>query len=411
MKRVLTVGVIVVAALGVGAGAVAAMRSDDYQVGVILDSATNVVDGGTVQVNGFEVGKVSDISVEGGKAKLMLALEGNHVPLHDGAQVRIEWKAALGERMVNITDGPSGNAEIPDHGMIKGDMPVPMEFDQVLNALDPPTRAKLSSLINRLDSTVKGNEADVNQTVRSAGPAVQALGEVLRGLGSDGPAIKQMVTQLDTMVGTLAGREADLRTVIDQLSKTTSLTAQQHEALASALKKLPGTLQTAGKTLGDVPDAVGQAVPLLKDLEPATAKLPDVSRNLRPVLTDLRPLVAELRPTLADAQTLLNYTPGLLDTAHATAPGLNSAVSSLMPALSFLRPFTPEAVGLLSNWGSASANYDANGHYGRIYVQAGASSVNVNPGIVPPGFTSNPTPLPGSPVGQPWTDAFGSGIR
>ncbi|MBB2506588.1 MCE family protein, partial [Amycolatopsis echigonensis] len=114
---------------------------------------------------------------------------------------------------------------------------------------------------------------------------------------------------------------------------------------------------------------------------------------------------------LADAQTLLNYTPGLLDTAHATAPGLNSAVSSLMPALSFLRPFTPEAVGLLSNWGSASANYDANGHYGRIYVQAGASSVNVNPGIVPPGFTSNPTPLPGSPVGQPWTDAFGSGIR
>ncbi|GAB3354807.1 MULTISPECIES: MlaD family protein [Amycolatopsis] len=411
MKRVLTVGVIVVAALGVGATAVAAMRSDDYEVGVILDSATNVVSGGTVQVNGFEVGKVSDISVEGGKAKLVLALEGDHVPLHDGAQVRIEWKAALGERMVNITDGPSGNAEIPDHGMIKGDMPVPMEFDQVLNALDPPTRAKLSSLINRLDSTVKGNEADVNHTVRSAGPAVQALGEVLRGLGSDGPAIKQMVTQLDTMVGTLAGREADLRTVIDQLSKTTSLTAQQHEALASALKKLPGTLQTAGKTLGDVPDAVGQAVPLLKDLEPATAKLPDVSRNLRPVLTDLRPLVAELRPTLADAQTLLNYTPGLLDTAHATAPGLNSAVSSLMPALSFLRPFTPEAVGLLSNWGSATSNYDANGHYGRIYIQAGASNVNVNPGIVPPGFTSDPTPLPGSPVGQPWTDAFGSGIR
>ncbi|UUV28631.1 MlaD family protein [Amycolatopsis roodepoortensis] len=411
MKRVLTVGIIAVALLGGGAAAVAAMSSDDYEVGVILDSATNVVPGGTVQVNGFEVGRVSDISVEGGKAKLMLALEGDHVPLHDGAKVRIEWKAALGERMVNINDGPEGNAVIPDGGMIEGHMPVPMEFDQVLNALDPPTRARLSSLINRLDSTVKGNEDDLNRTVRSAGPAVQALGEVLRGLGSDGPAIKQMVTQLDAMVSTLAGREADLRTVIDQLSKTTSLTAQQHAALAAALAKMPGTLQTAGQTLGGVPDAVRKAVPLLKDLEPATAKLPNVSQNLRPLLTDLRPLVAELRPTLTYAQTLLNYTPGLLDTAHATAPGLNSAVSSLTPALSFLRPFTPEAAGLLSNWGSASANYDANGHYSRIYVQAGASSLNINPGIVPPGFTSNPTPLPGSPVNQPWTDAFGSGIR
>ncbi|NBH07489.1 MlaD family protein [Amycolatopsis sp. SID8362] len=410
MKRALTIGVVAVAVLGAGTAA-AAMGTDDYQVGVLLDSATNVVPGGTVQVNGFEVGSVSDISVESGKAKLVLSLEGDHVPLHDGAVVRIEWKAALGERMVNITDGPGGNAAIPDGGLIKGEMPVPMEFDQVLAALDAPTRAKLSSLINRLDSTVKGNEADLNRTVRSAGPAVAALGEVLRGLGSDGPAIKQMVSQLDTMVGTLAGHEADLRTVVDQLSKTTSLTAEQHQALAAVLAKLPGTLRTAGKTLGDVPGAVDKAVPLLKDLEPATAKLPDVSRDLRPVLTDLRPLVAELRPTLTDAQALLNYTPGLLDTAHATVPGLNAAVTGLLPALSFLRPFTPEAAGLLANWGSANANYDSNGHYSRIFVQAGAGSLNVNPGIVPPGVTKNPTPLPGSPVGQPWTDAFGSGIR
>lgn len=405
-------GIVALAAVMMfAAGAVAFAVNSGYRVSVVLASATNLVEGGAVQINGFEAGRISGISVHDGKAVLTMDLDDDFAPLHDGAKVRVDWKAVLGERLLTVVDGPATNATIPDGGMLRGEMPVPMEFDQVLAALDQPTRDHLVSVVNKLDDTVRGNESDLNGTVRTAGPAVQALGEVLRGLGTDGPAIKQLVTRLDGLVSTLNAREPELRNVIDQLSRASTATSSQRENLAVALRQLPPTLQQANQTLGKVPGTADKAVPLLMDLKPATDKLPSVTGNLQPVLADLRPLVGELRPTLAAADSLLRGTPSLLDSAHGVIPGVNSTLNDLLPALNYLRPYTPEAAGFLSNWASATANYDSNGHYARIYIQAGAGSANVNPGIVPPGHVSDPNPLPGAAAGQPWKDAFGSGVR
>lgn len=400
-------------AVVVGFGVVAVGSSDDdYEVNAVLASATNLVEGGTVKVDGSPAGTIKDISVRDGKANLTLDLEDDFAPVHDGAKVIVEWKATIGERHVNVIDGPTENAEIPNGGMLRGKMQAPMEVDQVLNKLDKPTRERLVSLLDRLNGTLKGNEGDINETVRSAGPALEALGAVLRGLGTDGPAIKQLITQLDSIVSTLAKRESSVRAVIDQLSRTTKLTAQRKAELSQVLAKLPGTLDTADRTLGNVPAVVDEVSPLLRDAKPATERLPSVARNLRPVLRDLRPMTAELRPTLAATSELLNYTPGLLDRVHATVPGVDTLVSDLTPALAFLRPFTPEVAGWVGNWASANAPYDSHGHYMRIFAQVGSTADVVNPGIpAPPGFTKDPTPMPGSLVNQPWTDAFGSEMR
>lgn len=409
MRRLLIPALVAAAA----AATVGATWADsDYTIGVLMGSATNVVKGGTVMVNGFQAGSVSDIGVRDGKAYVQLALDGDYVPLHDGAKVTVAWKALLGERLIEVHDGPEQNAEVPSGGMLTGTMDQPMEIDQVLNALDPPTRAHLSSLVDGLNGTLKGNEKDVQATLKSAGPALSSLGTVLKALGSDGPAIKNLVTTLDQMTGTLSARDKDVRAVIDDLSKLTSTTTGQHERLSQALQKLPETLDKANGTLGDVPGVADEAVPLLKDLQPATSKLPSVSKNLKPVLQDLRPLVAQLRPTLDSAKTLLGYTPGLLDQAHAVVPGVTSAAATLQPVLQFLRPYTPEAASFFALWGSAFANYDANGHYARIFgPQVGGTSLNNNPGVVPPGVRVDPYPLPGAAGNQPWTDAFGSQPR
>lgn len=408
MRRFLIIGLVVLAALATGSWALAGRG---YTVSVVLASATNVVEGGQVLVNGFEAGKVERISVQDGQALLELSLDGDYAPLHDGATVTIAWKALLGERLVDIKDGPGTAATIPDGGLIHGEQAKPMELDELLAALDPNTRAHLSSLVNQLQTTLHGNEKDLNATLHTAGPALQALGQVLQGLGSDGPAIKDLVARLNGMVGTLAAHDKDIRTIVEELSRTASATARQRTQLADSLRELPSTLDTAGRTLDSVPGVAGKATPLLQDLRPATQQLRSVADNLTPVLKDLRPLVGELGPTLSAAATLLDNTPALLDTAHGTIPGINAAVSYLQPALNFLRPFTPEVMGWTSAWASMSGNYDANGHYGRFLVNAGPTSVVDNPGITPPGTAYDPYPAPGANVGQPWTDAFGSGVR
>ncbi|HJQ47065.1 MAG TPA: MlaD family protein [Amycolatopsis sp.] len=408
MRRVLIIAVVVVAVI---AGSVWVMSDRKYYVGVLLGSATNLHEGGAVTMNGFPAGKIDAISVQDGKAMIRLALEGDSRPLHDGAQVTVEWKALLGERWIEIKDGPAGNAPIPDRGMIPGKQADPMNLDQVLAALDKPTRDHLSSLVEQLNTTVAGHEQDANATLRSAGPALLALGQVLGAVGSDGPAIRGLVTQLDTMVGTLSRRDADVRTIIDALSKTTSATVQQRQQLATALQMLPGTLDTANKTLGDVPGTADKAVPLLKDLRPATQQLPAVAQRLSPVLQQVPPLVDKLGPTLASAGQLLDYTPGLLDALHQTVPGLGQTTGYLGPVLNFLRPYTPELAGWFSEWSSIAGNYDSNGHFLRFYLQEGATTFSNNPGVLPPGTQNEPYPLPGANANQPWQDAWGSGVR
>ncbi|MFF5988814.1 MlaD family protein [Prauserella flavalba] len=409
MRRLMVIALAAVAVFGVGAWS---LSTDDYRVSVLLPSATNVVEGSPVLMNGFEAGEVASIRVQDGKARVELAIDADHSPLHDGAKVEVEWRALLSERHITVTDGPAGNAAIPDGGMLKGDMPAPMELDQVLAALDPETRTRLASLVRRLDGTVTGHEQDLRSTLKTSGPAVAALGDVLRGLGTDGPAIKQMVGRVNAMVQTLTARDGDLRTIVSSLSTLSAETAGQRQRLSDTLAALPGTLDTANRTLGNVPGVADKVVPLLDGLRPATERLPGVAGNLAPVLRDLRPLVGELRPTLAAADVLLDNTPGLLDSAHPAVTGLNSAVGALLPAVQFLRPYTPELAAHFSTWGSAMANYDQNSHYARLHISVSPETVNLNPGVMlPPDFTYRPYPFPGEAGRQPWTDAFGSGVR
>ncbi|OLL74656.1 hypothetical protein Ae168Ps1_3042c [Pseudonocardia sp. Ae168_Ps1] len=316
----------------------------------------------------------------------------------------MQWKAVVGERLLFVEDGPATNAEIPSGGMVEGDFPKPTEVADVLAALDEPTRERLTSLVGTLQNTVTGHEQDLNATVQTAGPALAAVGSVLRGIGTDGPAIKNLVTDLNGTVDTLARRQQDVGAVIDELSTSARATAGEREQLRAALAKLPPTLRTAQGTLDKVPGVTDEALPLLEDLRPATEKLPGVSEQLAPLLADLRPLVADLKPTLEAASTLLDRTPGLLDSSHRSLPGLAELAGGYAPVLETLRPYTPEVTGFLTTWGSAGQNYDANGRYMRIFAQAGTAPPTVYPpGVTPPGIVPEVAPAPGRPTTPPAT--------
>ncbi|MPY78506.1 MAG: MCE family protein [Actinophytocola sp.] len=410
MRRLLIPVVVLLVAALTGAGAVAALDRG-YTVSVVLPNASNLIEGGSVMRDGYEAGSIENIAVENGKARVDFSLEEEFAPLHDGAKVTVEWKAVLGERLLTITDGPAGHAVVPPGGMLTSAMAEPVEFDKVLSALDPPTRQRMNSLITRLSGTLRGSEGDINQMVRAAGPAVQALGEVMRGVGTDGQAIRQLVTQLNNTMRILAARDDEIQRVVNGLADASGTVVKQRKALGATLRSLPSTVRQANETLSKVPGAVDKTVPLLRDLRPVAERLPSTARNLRPVLTDLRPAVGQLRPALDSTAELLRTMPGTLDSANATFPQANTAMRDMVPALNYLRPYTPEVTGWLSNWASATGNYDANGHYGRIFIQSGLESGNVNPGITGPGVKQRPAPLPGEIVGQPWKDAFGSGMQ
>ena len=383
----------------------------DYTVTAVLPNAGNLFVGGSVMRDGYEAGSIKDITVEDGKAVVEMSIDEEFAPLHDGATADVVWKAALGERLLRIEDGPADNSELPEGAMLTGVQREPVELDAVLSSLDAPTRKRVASLVGRLQQTLDGREGDANASLRAAGPALRELGSVLRQVNTDGEAISQIVTQFDQTMGIVAQRDESLEQVVTSLAAMTDTVAGQEKALGSTLGKLPPVLERATTTLDRVRGTVDRTVPLLETLAPATGHLKPVARNLRPLLRDLRPTVAQLRPTLDSLSELLGVTPGLIDGSIATIPEADRAMTGLTPALDFLRPYTPELAGWASNWGSAGGNHDANGHYTRFHVLTGLEAPIGSTSTTGPGVTQNLTPKPGDPVGQPWTDAYGSEMR
>jgi phospholipid/cholesterol/gamma-HCH transport system substrate-binding protein len=400
-------------ALGVAAilavTAVRMLAGGGYTVDVVLPAATNLVNGSEVEIGGATAGKVEKLSVRDGKAVVTVSLEDDYAPLKDGTTARVSYKALLGERILELAPPADGN-DLADGALIEGTVDR-VELDQVLAALDAPTRASLTSLVSRLSSTVDGSEKDAQETLQTAGPAVAALGEVLQAIGTDGPAIRQLVTRLSRVMVTLSDRDTELRSTVADLDTAVGTIGANRQQLQQALKDLPETLRVARSTLDKVPSTVEEASPLLRDLRPGIAKLPAVSARLAPVLTDLRPTIAELRPTLGSLRELLAFTPALLDGASSVIPQADEVLSDLGPALGYLRPYTPELVGWLSNWGSGSANYDSEGRYLRAFITEGSTSTLILPDVVPPGIARVLSRLPGESEGQPWTDAHGSEMQ
>lgn len=410
LTRAAVLGIVLLAVAGI---VVATRNAAPYTVTAVLPAGNpNLIEGAPVYVDGFSAGSIQEVRPEDNQAVVTVAVDRELAPLHAGAFFHVQWKALVGERLLFIEDGPAENAEIPSGGIVEGTFPKPTEVADVLAALDPATREDLSSLVNRLDETVDGSERDFNETVRTAGPSLAALGEVLRGIGTDGPAIDALVTDLNAMMGTIAERDADLSAIVEELSTSAGNTVAVREQLRESLRRLPGTLQTAQTVLEGVPAVTDEALPLLEDLDPATARLAGVSQELAPLLADLRPLVGELKPTLQAASVLLDRTPGLLDGLDSTLPGIRDLTANYAPVLEFLRPYTPDVTAFVLNWGSAGQNYDANGRYMRIFAQEGTTSLVANPGVVPPGIVPEPANPPNSADDvSANTDASGEGMN
>lgn len=386
------------------------VSADDYEVSVVLPNANNIITGGSVMREGYRAGSVKSIEVVDGKAKLLLELDDSFGKLHEGVRADIAWKGTIGERLITLTDGPKKNAEIPSGALLTDVASEPVEISEVLSALDAPTRKNLNTLITNINATTSGHEEDMQAALKTSGPAVKQLGAMLGDLGTDGEAISQILTQSNRTMGILADRQRTLSQVIGNLSDMSESVVTRRKELGQTLETLPDVLEEGEKTFDAVPDAVDETIPLLEDLEPASEQLATTSKNLEPVLRDLRPAVQDLRPALGSLAKLLNETPAMMDAGSATFPAIDKALKGSQPAVDFLRPYTPEIVGWISNWASQAGNYDSNGHYSRFGILHGAESIvpAVSKGA---GVTQNLEPKPGDPVEQPWEDAYGDGVR
>lgn len=432
---------VIVAAVLAGLVSYKLSSGGGYAVTIVFPEATDLNKGSLVEVQGFAVGKVASLGLSDGQAMVKVNVNPGtgYNPLHTGSTAKIDYKAIIGERYVEINPGPASNPVIPNNGIISGGENR-VELQDVLNALDPQTRKQLSDLIPQLAETI-GSSRNVSDTLTAAAPAVTQLASLLDAVGSNGAALHQLVATMADLSTRLVSQQSSLVSTVSGLAKANGAVADENSYLATGLQRLPATLQQATTTLQKLPSTATAVVPLLNDLAPGAAALPAFATDLEPVLNELPPTIAQLQPNLSSLTTLLHYTPGLVNTANATVPGVTQALSSLTSpqqvtvptdasgaststittsVLDWLRPYTPELAAFQTNWGAWLAAYNSSGHIGPFTAVLGSGALTgavttsnryTSPatsfsGLVLPSTAANGPPFPGTVAGQSCTTCY-----
>lgn len=372
--RVAVLGVLVAAA--VLAAFVVLGGSSAHQYKLVFETAGQLVDDNSVTVGGRRVGSVKKIELTpDNRAEITVEVKEPYAPLHSGttAVVRGASLSGVANRYVALTPGPDSESELDDGARITEDSTTAIvDLDQLFNTLDEPTRDGLTKVIQGFGDWYAGRGEDGNASAKYFAPALSATRGLVQRLAADQEALDTVVSDTSKVVTALGERGPVLTDLVANTNASLAAIASENKALAQALDLLPQTLRRGSTTFVNLRAA-------LDDLDGLVSASKTSTKNLAPFLRELAPLIREAGPTVNELARLIR-TPGagndftdLMNDAPELArradPGFKNSIGALnksIPVLSFIRPYSPELVGWLRDFGQGAANYDANGHFARI---------------------------------------------
>jgi phospholipid/cholesterol/gamma-HCH transport system substrate-binding protein len=248
----------------------AKIKGPAYTVTVEFTDVLDLVPKSSVKVDDVTVGTVEKVWLEGYVAKVRLKLP-KSVDLPDNTRATIRQTSLLGEKFVSLAP-PTGD-EKPRGRLENGEL-IPLsrttsnvEVEQVLSALSLLLNgggvAQLQIITQELNKALTGNE----------------------------PAIRSVLTQLNTFVGTLDKNKQQIVTAITAVDSLAKKLNAQKATLATAIDSLPKSIATLDKQRAALVRTL-QALATLGNTATRviTASQKDLVANLQslyPVLTNL----------------------------------------------------------------------------------------------------------------------------
>jgi len=387
IARALAIGVLAVAVAVVAVVLLGGNGGHRYHME--FQTAGQLVTDDDVQVGGRRIGSIKDISLtDDNLARIEVEVQEPFAPLHEGTKgvIRHTSLSGVANRYVALTLGPQSAPELDDDAVLGTDSTTTIvDLDQLFNTLDESTRNDLRDVVRGFATASDGRGDEGAEAAEYFNPALSSTRRLLEEVTEDEGTLTRFLVNSSQAVSALADRRDDIAGLVGNTDTTAQAIAAESASLDRALAVLPTTIRRANSTFVNLRATLDDLDPLVDESKPAT-------RRLAPLLRELRPLVADSRPTIRDLRRLVTR-PGanndLIDAtrkmpplARAARPAVTAstrALARLQPVLEFTRPYTPEVVGWLRDFGQGASNYDANGHFARVQPIFNAFSFDENP--------------------------------
>jgi phospholipid/cholesterol/gamma-HCH transport system substrate-binding protein len=372
--RAIALGALLAAVVAVGV--VVLRGGDQHRYHAIFENAGQLVKGDEVQVGGRAIGSVKDIALtDHNQADVTIAVGSGFAPLRRGttALIRQTSLSGVANRYVALTMAPSNAPALDDGARIGAERTTaPVDLDQLFDTLDKPTRQALRKVVQGSATQLAGKGEQANAAAQYFNPALSTTRQLVAQLTHDQQSLSDFLASGASVTQALAQRSGDITDLVSHANQTAAAIGDERGALADDLRRLPFTLRRANTTFVNLRATLDDLDVLVSAAKPATRQLAPFLRQLRPLVRDARPTIADLGALINapgaddDLTDLLRKAPALAANATPALAHSTTALRTALPVLSFIRPYTPELVGFLRDFGQGAANYDANGHYARI---------------------------------------------
>ena len=282
-----------------------------------FDNSGGLFRGDDVRILGVPVGKVDKIEPQPDRVKVTFWFDRKYKVPADAKAAILSPQLVTG-RAIQLTPVYTGGPAMPDGAVIPKDRTaVPVEWDEI--------RAQLQRLTELLQPTKPGG-------VSTLGELINTAADNLRGQGAN---IRDTVIKLSQALSALGDHSKDLFSTLKNLS---TLVTALHDS-ADLLEQLNGNLAEVTSLLADDPNKVGQTV---EDLNSVVGDVQSFAADNREAIgtasDKLASISTALVQSLDDIKQTLHIAPTTIDNFNNIYEPANGSLTGALAASNFSNP-------------------------------------------------------------------------
>ena len=240
------IGILILTYMSMRVGGLSFKRAKGYDVNVYFDSATGLAEDVQVEIAGVEIGRVRKISLENGKALVVLRINPN-VRLTKDAKAVIRTKGILGDKYVELVQGSPSAPPLKEGDRIVKTVPT-TDMDTLMITLGEVAK-NINRLTNSLANVVGGEkgEASLNSIVQNVREMVETLNKTVQKNNDD---VTNIIANLSEFSETLnkignTNRE-DIRNIISNVRKA----SEKMEVLVAGINDITSKINQGKGSIG-----------------------------------------------------------------------------------------------------------------------------------------------------------------
>ena len=311
-------------------------------------SANNLKQNSPVRIAGVEVGKVTKVEpIESGNgaARVTMQVEKVGLPIHKDAQLKIRQRIFLeGNFFVDVQPGTAGSGELEKGGSIPvNQTDTPVQFGQILTALQSDTREDLKTLLREYGQNALGGPEGEKTGAQYYNESLDPQADAFRNasiandatLGQRPGDLQRVIRSQQKVFKALSTHPENLKDLVTNLNVTARALSSDEAALQASVPALRDVVLRGRPALAELDAALPTLRAFARDALPGTRSSLGTLRASRPFIRqarllvsqkELRGLVRDLRPTIPALARLNRSSIGLLNETRALSSCQNKVL-------------------------------------------------------------------------------------